>query len=521
MGREKYIKIEKIADGGNGKIYKYMNIDDKEIYTLKKIKKDSDEGGINKATIKEIVLLRKMNDENIIKMKEIIHEKEKIYIVYKYYEESLWSYIINNDNDNEAKNIMWKIVKGVKNIHDNKIIHGDLKPENILVNKHKDGVDIGICDFGMADYNNKGLSGNISTLWYRAPEILIHENYNEKIDIWSLGCIFVFIISKNIIFKGETEINQLINILKKLRTNNSKYLSFLSKYNCKLSVNNDISTFTEYLTNIIESSDLIDLLLNIFQLDPSKRFSINDVCMHPYFRSFFLHDIQISSIISIPHYTSDYFLKHPDINNNMRSILFDWLFDITNEFNLFINTYINCLLLFDTYLSHSHLSISCDNLQLIGITCLYISSKFSSNTLSSSSSSFITHHNFSQSSIISQEVDILTTLDHNLPFFSIDILSNYTSNYHISISHLSLYLFLVFLSSSHSLLYSYDTILRSCISFSLLITNTPPSSFVLNPSIKLSIISHLHYLSSSNLISLPTIFSSPSYLSVSSLCSHL
>src|SRR3989338_3366059 len=281
MGREKYIKIEKIADGGNGKIYKYMNIDDKEIYTLKKIKKE---------TIKEIVLLRKMNDENIIKMKEIIHEKEKIYIVYKYYEESLWSYIINNDNDNEAKNIMWKIVKGVKNIHDNKIIHGDLKPENILVNKHKDGVDIGICDFGMADYNNKGLSGNISTLWYRAPEILIHENYNEKIDIWSLGCIFVFIISKNIIFKGETEINQLINILKKLRTNNSKYLSFLSKYNCKLSVNNDISTFTEYLTNIIESSDLIDLLLNIFQLDPSKRFSINDVCMHPYFRSLFLQN---------------------------------------------------------------------------------------------------------------------------------------------------------------------------------------------------------------------------------------
>ena len=158
MGREKYRKIEKIAEGGNGKIYKYINIEDKELYTFKKIKKD--EEGINRGMIKEIVLLRKMEDENIIKMKETIYEKEKIYIVYKYYEQSLWSYIINNKEEENNREIMWKIVKGVKYIHDNNIIHGDLKPENILVN-NEHGLELGICDFGLANYNNKELCDDL------------------------------------------------------------------------------------------------------------------------------------------------------------------------------------------------------------------------------------------------------------------------------------------------------------------------------------------------------------------------
>jgi len=519
MGREKYRKIEKIAEGGNGKIYKYINIEDKELYTFKKIKKD--EEGINRGMIKEIVLLRKMEDENIIKMKETIYEKEKIYIVYKYYEQSLWSYIINNKEEENNREIMWKIVKGVKYIHDNNIIHGDLKPENILVN-NEHGLELGICDFGLANYNNKELCDDVGTRWYKAPEILIQEKYNEKIDIWSMGCIFVFIISKNIIFKGETDIDQLINILKKLRTKNDKYIEFLSKYNCNISINKDTCIFAEFLSNIIKSDDLIDLLLNIFQLEPCKRFSINDIILHPYFRSFSHQLVQTSFPFLSPHYKPNYLLFHQSISKNMRSILFDWLFHISNECNLSINTYINCLFLFDTYLSNTNSSISIKNLQLIGITCLYISSKFFSNSISSSLSSFLTAYNCPQSSIISQELDILTTLDNNLPFFSIDILYNYTSIYPISISHLSLYLFLVFLSSSHSLFFSYNTILLSCISFSFLITNSPPTSaFVLNPSIKFSIISHLHYLSSSHLLSLFNIFSSPSYHSVSSLCSHL
>jgi serine/threonine protein kinase len=46
----------------------------------------------------------------------------------------------------------------------------------------------------------------VVTLWYRAPELLLGDrHYNEKIDIWSIGCIFYELISCEILFKGDKE----------------------------------------------------------------------------------------------------------------------------------------------------------------------------------------------------------------------------------------------------------------------------------------------------------------------------
>lgn len=32
------------------------------------------------------------------------------------------------------------------------------------------------------------------TRWYRAPEVILMENYNQKVDLWSVGCIFAEIL---------------------------------------------------------------------------------------------------------------------------------------------------------------------------------------------------------------------------------------------------------------------------------------------------------------------------------------
>jgi serine/threonine protein kinase len=50
---------------------------------------------------------------------------------------------------------------------------------------------------------------------YRAPEVFIGaDDYDSKIDMWSLGCIFVEIVSKKVPFKGENEFEILSNIFK-------------------------------------------------------------------------------------------------------------------------------------------------------------------------------------------------------------------------------------------------------------------------------------------------------------------
>jgi len=111
-------------------------------------------------------------------------------------------------------------------MHSANILHRDLKPANILINSD---CTLKICDFGLSrsmqeestnlnvieeenaenstsTMNNfprkigrnkkRQLSSHVVTRWYRAPElILLEKNYNGKIDIWSLGCIYAEILS--------------------------------------------------------------------------------------------------------------------------------------------------------------------------------------------------------------------------------------------------------------------------------------------------------------------------------------
>lgn len=57
-----------------------------------------------------------------------------------------------------------------------------------------------LTDFGLARhlvYKDKELSKGVVTRWYRSPEILFGARfYGDKIDIWSLGCIFAELFLK-------------------------------------------------------------------------------------------------------------------------------------------------------------------------------------------------------------------------------------------------------------------------------------------------------------------------------------
>lgn len=81
------------------------------------------------------------------------------------------------------------ILKGLISIHNKKQIHRDLKSDNILLNQRG---QIKIADFGYAlqltsdKLNTSGLAG---TPAWMAPELVMKEEYNEMVDIWSLGII--------------------------------------------------------------------------------------------------------------------------------------------------------------------------------------------------------------------------------------------------------------------------------------------------------------------------------------------
>ena len=87
---------------------------------------------------------------------------------------------------------------GLKEIHKANIIHRDLKPDNIFINE-KNQIKIG--DFGISKilevskiYANSNIGG---TLYYMAPELVKGQKYNNKVDLYSLGCIIYELFTLN------------------------------------------------------------------------------------------------------------------------------------------------------------------------------------------------------------------------------------------------------------------------------------------------------------------------------------
>jgi len=138
-------------------------------------------------------------------------------IVFKLYSGNLYS-----EKDKICDSSTMDKVKLIKNIlygldfltsSNPKIIHGDLKPENVFFKNET--FDIVIGDFGLSKVlTNKYIEKQhfIQTRWYRSPEIIFGSPYNEKIDMWSMGCMIFEIIKGKPLFPASHDLDQIIYI---------------------------------------------------------------------------------------------------------------------------------------------------------------------------------------------------------------------------------------------------------------------------------------------------------------------
>lgn len=106
---------------------------------------------------------------------------------------------------NIVKNITKQLLSGLAFIHENNIIHTDLKPENILIkknNENKDNPSFQVCisDLGNGCTIEEHVTSNVGTTEYRAPENIFNSPYNEKMDIWALGCIVFELLTGDCLF---------------------------------------------------------------------------------------------------------------------------------------------------------------------------------------------------------------------------------------------------------------------------------------------------------------------------------
>jgi len=104
---------------------------------------------------------------------------------------------------------LYQILRGLKYIHSANVLHRDLKPSNLLLNSN---CDLKITDFGLARTTSETeyMTEYVVTRWYRAPELLLNSSeYTSAIDVWSVGCIFAEIMTREPLFPGKDYVHQL------------------------------------------------------------------------------------------------------------------------------------------------------------------------------------------------------------------------------------------------------------------------------------------------------------------------
>jgi cyclin-dependent kinase len=148
-----------------------MDLVDKKIVALKKIRLEAEDEGVPSTAIREISLLKEMNDINIVRLLNIVHgDGHKLYLVCEFLELDLKKYMEAQPVDiggrgkpfpegsslvlqrmgmgpDIVRKFMLQLLLGVRYCHSHRVLHRDLKPQNLLINSEG---NMKLADFGLA-----------------------------------------------------------------------------------------------------------------------------------------------------------------------------------------------------------------------------------------------------------------------------------------------------------------------------------------------------------------------------------
>ncbi|KAM8821542.1 serine/threonine-protein kinase Nek5 [Eudromia elegans] len=257
---DNYEIIKEIGEGSFGKVFLAKGKVNSEQCVIKEISLTKMSVKEKEASQKEVVLLAKMNHANIVTFYASLQENNKLYIVMEYCDGGDLRKRINMQHGvhfDEDQILSWfvQIALGLKHIHDRKILHRDVKAQNIFLSKKGKVAKLG--DFGVARELNNTVElaySCVGTPYYLSPEICENRPYNNKTDIWSLGCVLYELCALKHPFEGNS-LHQLV-----LKICRGHFQPVSPNY----------------------SYDLRILISQLFKISPRDRPSINSILRKPF-----------------------------------------------------------------------------------------------------------------------------------------------------------------------------------------------------------------------------------------------
>ncbi|KAL4361446.1 hypothetical protein GQ457_04G005700 [Hibiscus cannabinus] len=228
------ISFLQIGQGTYSSVYKARDLIHNKLVALKRLRFDNHDPESAKFMAREIVLLRRLDHPNVIKLEGLIISPTSytVYLVFEYMEHDLvglaslpgikftepqYLFVRNFLSVlDQIKCYMQQLLSGLDHCHSHGVIHRDIKGSNLLIDSN--GI-LKIADFGLAchfdPHDCVPMTSRVVTLWYRPPELLLGaSHYGGAVDLWSAGCILGELYSGKPILPGKTEVEQLHKIFK-------------------------------------------------------------------------------------------------------------------------------------------------------------------------------------------------------------------------------------------------------------------------------------------------------------------
>ncbi|BBG98060.1 Protein kinase superfamily protein [Prunus dulcis] len=261
-------------------------------------------------SLDEIKLLKFVNkndpgdEHHILRLYDYFYHQEHLFIVCELLRANLYEFQkFSQESGGEAyftirrlQVITRQCLEALDYLHHLGIIHCDLKPENILIKSYR-RCEIKIIDLGSSCFRTDNLCLYVQSRSYRAPEVILGLPYDEKIDMWSLGCILAELCSGEVLFPNDAIVMILarmigmlgpidLDMLVRGQETDKYFTNELDLYHI-----NEETSQLEYiipeessLENHLQVTDVgfIDFVKSLVEVNPERRPTAREAMEHPW-----------------------------------------------------------------------------------------------------------------------------------------------------------------------------------------------------------------------------------------------
>lgn len=288
----KYDVMKAVGFGAYGVVCSACDTETGQKVAIKKIPHLFEDLVDGKRILREIKLLGFLRHPNLLSILDMFRPRDpdhfdEVYFVTEFLDTDLSQIIRSKQRltEDHVRFFTYQALRALLYIHSANVLHRDIKPGNLLVNAD---CDLKVCDFGLArGLSNANMTDYVVTRWYRPPELLLLcERYDGAVDMWSLGCITVELVTRRTLFPGKDYINQVNLITDVLGVPDDEDLFPVKSldavnYVKSMPKKKRITSFAEVCSGA--SPALIDFVSKLLVINPAKRLTAAQALRHPFF----------------------------------------------------------------------------------------------------------------------------------------------------------------------------------------------------------------------------------------------